>query len=98
MQKQDKSGTAPQTAQGQRDGLLKRLHEVRRSLSQSRGVPPYLIFSDATLELMADRRPVSDRELLLISGVGERKLQLFGDAFLGAIVSFESDKKKEQKR
>jgi ATP-dependent DNA helicase RecQ len=98
MQKQDKSGTAPQAAQGQRDGLLKRLHEVRRSLSQSRGVPPYLIFSDATLELMADRRPASDRELLLISGVGERKLQLFGDAFLGAIVSFESDKKKEQKR
>jgi len=98
MKKQDKSSPVPQAAQAQRDGLLKRLHEVRRSLSQSRGVPPYLIFSDATLEMMADRRPVTDRELLLISGVGERKLQLFGDAFLGAIVQFESDKQKEHKR
>jgi len=97
MKKQDKSSPVPQAAQAQRDGLLKRLHEVRRSLSQSRGVPPYLIFSDATLEMMADRRPVTDRELLLVSGVGERKLQLFGDAFLGAIVQFESDKQKEHK-
>ncbi len=63
----------PSAAQVLRESLFERLRELRRSLSQQLGVPPYLIFSDATLEEMVDKRPVSDAEMLGVSGVSEPK-------------------------
>lgn len=75
-----------------RDELFERLKALRRQIGQQQGVPPYLIFSDATLEEMAQKRPVTDAEMLYISGVGERKLQLYGDAFLEAIRTFVREK------
>lgn len=78
-----------------REELFERLVQLRRLMAQKQGVPPYLIFSDATLEAMAERRPVNDRDMQQISGVGERKLQLFGDAFIGAIRSFVLEKTTE---
>ncbi len=71
-----------------RDELFELLKVLRRQLAQQQGVPPYLIFSDATLDQMAERRPYTDAELVRISGVGERKLQLYGDAFLAEIRKF----------
>jgi ATP-dependent DNA helicase RecQ len=71
-----------------RDELFDRLIALRRTIGQKQGIPPYLIFSDATLEQMAQKRPVTDADLLYISGVGERKLQLYGDAFIGAVREF----------
>ena len=71
-----------------RDDLFEVLRQLRKQLAQQRGVPPYIIFSDATLEEMAARRPMSDTEMQQISGVGERKLQLYGDAFMEAIRAF----------
>lgn len=68
--------------------LFRQLVELRRRLGQERGIPPYLIFSDVTLELMSTRRPRTDADLLRISGVGERKLHLYGDAFLETIRRF----------
>lgn len=71
-----------------RDDLFEVLRQLRKQLAQQRGVPPYIIFSDATLEEMAARRPIQDAEMHQISGVGERKLQLYGDAFMQAIRAF----------
>jgi len=65
--------------------LFERLRELRLSLARSQDVPPYVIFHDKTLVAMASERPSSRGELAEIPGVGERKLERYGDAFLGTI-------------
>jgi len=71
-----------------RDELFEILRVLRRTLAQQRGVPPYVIFSDATLEEMAAKRPTIDADLMEISGVGERKLQLYGNLFMDKIIEY----------
>lgn len=71
-----------------RDELFEILRVLRRNLAQQRGVPPYVIFSDATLEEMAAKRPTIDADLMEISGVGERKLQLYGNLFMDKIIDY----------
>jgi ATP-dependent DNA helicase RecQ len=78
--------TVPKSArQRTRDELFEELRQLRKQLAQEKGVPPYLVFSDATLEEMAASRPTNDLDMQRISGVGERKLQLYGDVFQEAI-------------
>ena len=64
------------------------LRAVRLQLARDRGVPPYVIFHDRTLQEMADRRPRTLDDLHDIYGVGARKAADFGDAFLDAIRTF----------
>ena len=61
------------------------LRALRRDLAQDAGVPPYVIFHDATLREMAEIRPASLAALGEIGGVGARKLEAYGDAFLSVI-------------
>jgi ATP-dependent DNA helicase RecQ len=75
-----------------REALFELLHSLRRDLAVQQGIPPYTLFSDLTLQQMSERRPLSDAEMLDITGVSERKLQLYGDAFLGAIRRFVLEK------
>ena len=70
------------------DPLFDALRACRRELAQEAGVPPYVIFHDSTLREMAEQRPASLTELGHISGVGQRKLDAYGDAFLAAIRPF----------
>jgi len=70
------------------DPLFDALRGLRRELAQQHGVPPYVIFHDATLREMASMRPSSLTELGGISGIGSRKLDAYGDAFLGVIRQF----------
>ena len=65
--------------------LFERLRAVRLEVARSRGVPPYVIFHDATLRDMARLRPTSIRELLSVRGVGARKAEDLGETFLEAI-------------
>ncbi len=62
--------------------LFEALRQVRRELAAATGVPPYVVFHDATLRAMAAERPRSRDELGRISGVGTRKLEAYGEAFL----------------
>ena len=73
------------TAKREKLGLFDELREVRRELAREFGIPPYLVFNDATLQEMVAAKPVSDAELGRVSGVGERKLHRFGDRFLAVI-------------
>ncbi|MCB1185017.1 DNA helicase RecQ [bacterium] len=65
--------------------LFDELRELRLRLAEENGVPPYVIFHDKTLAAMVVHRPESAEALLQLSGVGEAKLERFGEAFLGVI-------------
>jgi ATP-dependent DNA helicase RecQ len=67
--------------------IFDRLRSLRRRLAEEGGVPPYVIFNDATLREMAVRRPADHEALLEIKGVGRAKLERFGEAFLSAIAA-----------
>jgi ATP-dependent DNA helicase RecQ len=67
------------------DPLFEALRTKRRELAQEAQVPPYVIFHDATLREMATGRPSNLDQLGRISGVGARKLEAYGDAFLQVI-------------
>ena len=67
------------------DPLFEALRAKRRELAQEGQVPPYVIFHDSVLREMATIRPASLSAMARISGVGERKLQAYGDAFLNVI-------------
>ncbi|MEW6683248.1 MAG: ATP-dependent DNA helicase RecQ [Nitrospirota bacterium] len=69
------------------DALLARLKSLRKQLADARGIPAYLVFSDAALIQMVERRPANDGELLAVSGVGPKKLAQYGAAFLAALRS-----------
>ena len=65
--------------------LFDRLRAVRARLSREQNVPMYIIFSNATLEAMAAYQPLTPAELLDVPGVGQAKLQKYGQAFLEEI-------------
>ncbi len=70
------------------DPLFDALRACRRELAQEAGVPPYVIFHDSTLREMAEQRPSTIREMSHVSGIGQKKLDAYGDAFLAAIRPF----------
>jgi ATP-dependent DNA helicase RecQ len=70
----------------QQEALWQALRETRLRLAREQGVPPYVIFHDATLREMIFQRPQSLREFGTISGVGERKLEKYGEAFLAVLM------------
>ncbi len=70
------------------DPLFEALRTLRRELASEAGLPPYVIFHDATLREMADKRPTALAALGEISGVGSRKLDAYGDQFLAVIRSY----------
>ncbi|PIV39482.1 MAG: ATP-dependent DNA helicase RecQ, partial [Candidatus Omnitrophica bacterium CG02_land_8_20_14_3_00__42_8] len=65
--------------------LFKKLVALREEIAEREDLPPHVVFSDVSLTEMAQRKPVSDQELRGISGVGEHKLEAFGEAFIEAI-------------
>jgi ATP-dependent DNA helicase RecQ len=68
--------------QGGDEGLFVRLKLLRKTLADARHVPAYIVFSDATLLKMAERRPRSLDDLRTVPGVGPKKLAEYGAAFL----------------
>ncbi|MFA0811764.1 DNA helicase RecQ [Microbulbifer epialgicus] len=68
--------------------LWEALRNCRKQLAEERGVPPYVVFHDATLRSMIKAHPQTRNELLAVSGVGDSKLERFGDAFLAVLRDF----------
>jgi ATP-dependent DNA helicase RecQ len=65
--------------------LWEALRSCRTAIARAQGVPPYVIFHDATLLDMLQQRPQTSAQMRLVSGVGDRKLELYGGAFLDVI-------------
>ncbi len=77
------------TAHGPYDAaLFEQLRAVRKQLADAQGVPPYIVFGDATLIQMARDQPLDQDQLLQVSGVGQSKLTKYGPAFLAAIADY----------
>lgn len=67
------------------EALFLKLKAVRKRLADEKGLPAYIVFSDATLWAMAAKRPTTDDELLALPGVGPKKLSQYGADFLAAL-------------
>jgi ATP-dependent DNA helicase RecQ len=68
--------------------LFDRLRKLRKKLADERGVPAYVIFGDNTLRLMAREYPENLDGLRAISGIGEKKMAEFGEAFAAEVTSY----------
>jgi ATP-dependent DNA helicase RecQ len=73
--------------------LFERLRKLRHSIALEEDIPAYLVFNDATLKIIEQERPMSDDEFLEISGVGQRKLEVYGTAFINEVIAFTKEKK-----
>jgi ATP-dependent DNA helicase RecQ len=70
------------------EALFQRLRALRKSLADTQGVPPYIVFGDATLIQMSRHKPMDEDQLLRLSGVGQSKLEKYGADFLDAIAEY----------
>lgn len=83
MSKAERSARAKEAFEGANDDpLWQALKAKRLELAREQGVPPYVIFHDSTLLEIHNRKPQSLDEMGQISGIGQAKLQKYGDAFL----------------
>tara|TARA_R110002051_G_scaffold30845_3_gene70998 strand:+ start:3563 stop:5671 length:2109 start_codon:yes stop_codon:yes gene_type:complete len=76
--------------------LYERLRLLRHKIALNEDIPAYLVFSDATLQEIENIRPESDSEFIEISGVGQRKLEVYGDLFMEEIRTFNKEKKEKK--
>jgi ATP-dependent DNA helicase RecQ len=65
--------------------LFERLRALRKRLADEHGVPPYVIFHDATLRHMVTSRPVTLSQFAALPGVGQAKLARYGEEFIAAL-------------
>jgi ATP-dependent DNA helicase RecQ len=92
------SGTAADSAAGEGAGtraaaaaspqssaLFERLRALRKRLADEHGLPPYVVFHDATLREMAERRPLTLNQFAELPGVGQAKLARYGDQFIAVV-------------
>jgi len=68
------------------DILFERLRLLRKNLADEQQVPPYVIFSNATLNQMAEQQPITRKDFAKLSGVGEKKLEQYADDFMAIIL------------
>jgi DNA helicase-2/ATP-dependent DNA helicase PcrA len=80
-----KLGRCPGCPSDLDEELLERLREWRIRVAAAQKVPAYVVFTDATLTALAERRPGRTQELIEIAGIGPRKLGLYGDAVLALV-------------
>ncbi len=68
--------------------LFQALRELRKGIADKEDVPPYIVFGDAALAEMAAYRPKDEAAFLRINGVGQRKMERYGEDFIAAIIDF----------
>jgi ATP-dependent DNA helicase RecQ len=71
-----------------KDALFEKLRLLRKKIADEQNVAPYVIFSDATLSDMAQKRPINRFQMLAVSGVGEQKFRQYGEEFINKILDF----------
>lgn len=95
--KEVKTVTKEKKKKAVKDTLFERLRKLRYRIAQEEDIAAYLVFNDATLREIENERPQSDEEFLVISGVGQRKLEVYGAEFMEEIKTFLNEKKRTKK-
>ncbi|MBT8318272.1 MAG: DNA helicase RecQ [Lutibacter sp.] len=93
-----KKATIKITKKLQKDSLFERLRKLRQEIALAENIPAYLVFSDASLKEMERARPMCESDFLDISGVGQRKLEVYGEDFITEIVAFSNEKIEKRKK
>ena len=70
---------------------MSRLNRLRRSIAEEQHVPPFIIFTNATLRDMAVKQPRTRNEMMRVDGVGVGKMDRYGDMFLRVIREYLDD-------
>ena len=83
------SGKRRKTRDAGESALYSRLAALRRKIADEQRVPPFVIFTNATLRDMAERMPTNKAAMLRVAGVGENKMARYGDMFLEEIRRYE---------
>ncbi|WP_312678010.1 HRDC domain-containing protein, partial [Microbacterium sp.] len=81
-----KAAATDAVAEGDRD-LFEALRAWRAGVAKEQGVPAYIVFGDATLRALAERRPASVADLEGITGIGAKKRDAYGDAVLEVVAA-----------
>ncbi|MCM1145823.1 MAG: HRDC domain-containing protein, partial [Lachnoclostridium sp.] len=68
--------------------LFEELRELRTTIAKEENMPPYIIFADKTLVDMCIKAPLTKKEMLKVTGVGENKFARYGERFLDAILEY----------
>lgn len=89
--KRTRKSKASASVSSQDSALWEKLRETRMDIAKEQGIPAYVIFHDATLMEMMEKRPASLEAMARISGVGEAKLEKYGEIFLKVINSLNSE-------
>jgi ATP-dependent DNA helicase RecQ len=84
----ERAGSPAPAAAPESSALFDRLRALRKRLADEHGVPPYVVFHDATLREMVERRPLNLNQFAELPGVGQAKLARYGDHFIAAIGEF----------
>ncbi|WP_205504416.1 DNA helicase RecQ [Rufibacter psychrotolerans] len=86
--KEEKEKKQKKARSGLETALFEHLRQLRKQLAQERNIPPYVVFTDTTLQEIAEQRPTNKPAFLAISGVAQAKYQQYGEIFINAILSF----------
>ncbi len=98
--KKPEPAAPPRSRQGDIEydaGLFERLRALRRRLADEQGVPPFVVFGDASLREMAHYAPRGLESFAAITGVGDRKLDTYGDVFVAEIRAYAAEKGLEER-
>ncbi|MBW3088493.1 DNA helicase RecQ [Bifidobacterium sp. 82T24] len=83
-----KARAVPDELSGTDAELFERLRDLRTEIAREIGKPPYIVFSDKSLRSMCELKPTDDETFLEVNGVGQHKLELYGERFLPVIRDF----------
>lgn len=73
------------------DPLFEELRIIRKQLADKANVPPFVIFSDKSLKDMCAKKPTNSQEFLEVNGVGENKLERYGEVFIKTIIEYQTN-------
>lgn len=87
----DRKAPAVKSDIGTDEALFQRLRSLRKEIADSKKIPAFIVFTDATLKAMARIKPRNRDEFSFVSGVGQHKKELYADVFVEEIIKYLSD-------